>query len=152
MRVRDVMRRSVETVSAMASAENAFRLMRTRKVRHLVATKGGEMVGVLSDRDLQALGSYRQVQSVEEAMTAPAVVAKPEMTLRQAANLLRGRTIGCLPVVERGELVGILTTTDLLELIGRGTERPVAKGKRWILKGRGPRRKSVLGHKNVAVR
>jgi len=152
MRVRDVMRRSVQTVSATASAENAFRLMRTRKVRHLVATKGGEMVGVLSDRDLRALGSYRQVQSVEEAMTAPAVAAKPEMTLRQAANLLRGRTIGCLPVVERGELVGILTTTDLLELIGRGAERPVAKGKRWVLKGRGPRRKSVLGHKNVAVR
>jgi CBS domain-containing protein len=151
MRVRDVMRRSVETVSAMASAENAFRLMRTRKVRHLVATKGGEMVGVLSDRDLQALGSYRQVQSVEEAMTAPAVVAKPEMTLRQAANLLRGRTIGCLPVVERGELVGILTTTDLLDLIGRGVERPAARSKRWVMKGRGPRRKSVVGHKNVVA-
>lgn len=109
------------------------------------------MVGVVSDRDLQALGSYRQVQSVEDAMTAPAVTARPDMTLRQAANLLRGRTIGCLPVVEDGELVGILTTTDLLELVGRGAERPVTKGKRWILKGRGPRRKSVLGHRNVAV-
>lgn len=151
MRVRDVMRRSVETVSATASAENAFRLMRTRKVRHLVATKGGEMVGVLSDRDLQALGSFRQVQSVEEAMTSPAVTAEPGMTLRQAANLLRGRTIGCLPVVDEGELVGILTTTDLLELIGRGAERPAAKGKRWVMKGRGPRRKSVVGHRNVAV-
>lgn len=151
MRVRDVMRRAVETVPATASAENAFRLMRTRKIRHLVATKGGEMVGVLSDRDLQALGSFRQVQSVEEAMTAPAVTAKPGMTLRQAANLLRGRTIGCLPVVEDGELVGILTTTDLLELIGRGAERPVGKGKRWVMKGRGPRRKSVVGHKGVAV-
>ena len=151
MRVRDVMRRSVETVSATASAENAFRLMRTRKVRHLVATKGGEMVGVLSDRDLQALGSFRQVQSVEEAMTSPAVTAEPGMTLRQAANLLRGRTIGCLPVVEEGELVGILTTTDLLELIGRGAERPAVQGKRWVMKGRGPRRKSVVGGRNVAV-
>jgi len=73
------------------------------------------------------------------------------MTLRQAANLLRGRTIGCLPVVEGGELVGILTTTDLLELIGRGAEKPVAKGKRWVLKGRGPRRRSVLGRRDAAV-
>jgi len=151
MRVRDVMRRAVETVPATASAENAFRLMRTRRIRHLVATKGGEMVGVLSDRDLAALGSFRQVHSVEEAMTTPAVTAKPGMTLRQAANLLRGRTIGCLPVVEDGELVGILTTTDLLELVGRGAERPVATGKRWVMKGRGPRRKSVVGRRNVAV-
>jgi CBS domain-containing protein len=65
------------------------------------------------------------------------------MTIRQAANLLRGRTIGCLPVLEDGKLVGILTTTDLLELIGRASERPVSKGKRWVMKGRGARRKAV---------
>ena len=62
--------------------------------------------------------------------------------VRQAANLLRGRTIGCLPVLEDGKLVGILTTTDLLEQIGRGSDRP-AKGKRWVMKGRGPRRKAL---------
>jgi CBS domain-containing protein len=151
MRVREVMRRSVETVPEAASAETALRLMRTRRLRHLVATKGGEVVGVVSDRDLQALGALRSARSVGDAMTAPAVTAKPGMTLRQAANLLRGRTIGCLPVLERGKLVGIVTTTDLLELIGRGAERPVAKGKRWILKGRGPRRKSVAGRRDVAV-
>ena len=83
-------------------------------------------------------------------MTSPAVTASPRMTLRQAANLLRGRTIGCLPVVEGGKLVGILTTTDLLELIGRGIERPTAKGKRWVMKGRGPRRKIIAGRKNMA--
>jgi acetoin utilization protein AcuB len=76
-------------------------------------------------------------------MTSPVVTARPETTLRQAANLLRGRTIGCLPVLEEGRLLGIVTTTDLLELIGRGAERPVAKSRRFILKGRGPRRKSV---------
>jgi acetoin utilization protein AcuB len=77
-------------------------------------------------------------------MSFPVVAGHPEMTLRQAANRLRGRSIGCLPVMEDDELVGILTTTDLLEILGKGVERPAAKGTRWILKGRGPRRKPFV--------
>ena len=151
MRIQDVMTARVETVSSVESAENALQRMRLKRIHHLVATRGGKVVGVVSARDLEALGSFRQVQIVEDVMASPAVTATPKMTLRQAANLLRGRTIGCLPVMDGGRLVGILTITDPLELIGRGVERLVATGKRWIMKGRGPRRKSVIGHKNVAA-
>ena len=45
----------------------------------------------------------------------------PEATVRQAANRLRGRGVGCLAVMDDGRLRGIVTTQDLLELIGRGT-------------------------------
>jgi acetoin utilization protein AcuB len=143
MRVGEVMTRRVETVSAGESAEVARQRMRQKRIRHLVVTSGRDVVGVVSDRDLKEAGSFRQVETVGELMTSPVVTARPETTLRQAANLLRGRTIGCLPVLEEGRLLGIVTTTDLLELIGRGAERPVAKSRRFILKGRGPRRKSV---------
>jgi acetoin utilization protein AcuB len=143
MRVGEVMTPRVETVSAGESAEVAQRNMRQKRIRHLVVTSGRDVVGVVSDRDLKEAGSFRQVETVGELMTSPVVTARPETTLRQAANLLRGRTIGCLPVLEEGRLLGIVTTTDLLELIGRGAERPVAKSRRFILKGRGPRRKSV---------
>jgi acetoin utilization protein AcuB len=152
MRVQDVMTRSVETVSAEESAEKALQRMRVKRIHHFVVTLGRKVLGVVSSRDLESLGSFRQVQVVEEVMTSPAVTATPEMTLRQAANLLRGRTIGCLPVMEEGRLVGILTITDLLEMLGRGVDRPTAKGKRWVMKGRGPRRKSVVGHKDVVAR
>ena len=151
MRVQDVMTRRVESVSAEGSAEGALQQMRSKRIRHLVATRDGKVAGVVSSRDLESLGSFRQVQTVADVMSSPAVTARPDMTLRQAANLLRGRTIGCLPVMDEGKLVGILTITDLLELIGRGVERPVTKGRRWILKGRGPRRKSVVGHKNFVA-
>ena len=60
-------------------------------------------------------------------------------TVREAANLLRGRSIGCLPVFDGDQLAGIVTTSDLLELIGRGVERPVAESTRWTL-GRRPSR------------
>jgi hypothetical protein len=53
--------------------------------------------------------------------------------------------MGCLPVLEGGKVVGIVTTTDLLELIGSGGERPVGKTRRWILKDRGPRRRPFVG-------
>lgn len=150
MRVQEVMSRAVQTVSVAESAENARQRMRTNRIHHLVATRGTEIVGVVSSRDLDSLGSFRQVQTVEDVMASPAVTGAPEMTIRQAANLLRGRTIGCLPVVDGGKLVGILTITDLLQMIGRGVDRPAA-GERRVMKGRGPRQKSVVGHKGFAA-
>jgi len=75
-------------------------------------------------------------QTVEDHMSRRVVTASPEMALRKAANLMRGRSIGCLPVLAEGQLVGIVTTTDLLELIGRGTERPRTNSKRRRLEER----------------
>lgn len=148
MRVGDIMKRKVETISAGEPVGAAVERMRQRRIRHLVVMRGKDLAGIVSDRDLASLtpGDSR----VEDVMSAPAVSATSDMTVRKAANLLRGRSIGCLPVMEDGDLVGIVTTTDLLERIGRGVERPVSRGKRWILKGRGPRRKSVVGHKGFA--
>lgn len=149
MRVEEIMKKRVETIAADEPIIAAVERMRQRRIRHLVVMRGKVIAGIVSDRDL---GALRPGQAfVEDVMSAPAVSATPETTVRKAANLLRGRSIGCLPVMEKnGDLVGIVTTTDLLERIGRGAERPVTRGKRWTLKGRGPRRKSVVGHKGFA--
>jgi acetoin utilization protein AcuB len=147
MRVGEAMTRRVETVSANENARAALQRMRTMRIRHLVVMQGEKLAGVVSDRDV----GFTNDRTVGDVMTVHVVAAAPETTLRQAANLLRGRSIGCLPVIDDGKLVGILTITDLLELLGRGSERPVSKGKRWILKGRGPRRKAVVGRKNFAA-
>ncbi len=144
MRIGEVMTHRVETVPARESAENALRTMRAKRIRHLVVELPGGAVGVVSIRDLESLARDRSAWAVEDVMSAPAATGTPHMTVREAANLLRGRTIGCLPVLDGGKLVGILTTTDLLDLIGRGSERPVSKGKRWVMKSRGPRRKAVV--------
>jgi len=143
IRLRDVMKEQVESISPRESAEAAWTRMRDRRIRHLVVMDSGKVVGVLSDRDVAGAGSLRQIESVGDVMTSPVISGYPEMTLRQAANRLRGHSIGCLPVLDDERLVGILTTTDLLELIGRGIERPVSKGKRRILSSRGPRRKPI---------
>jgi acetoin utilization protein AcuB len=149
MRIQDIMTRKVETIEATENVRAAVERMRMKRIRHLVVLKDGEVGGIVSDGDVRALDPALE-QDAEEVMTGPAVSAAPEMTIRKAANLLRGRSIGCLPVMDEDRLVGIVTASDLLERFGRGVERPVSRGKRWILKGRGPRRKSVVGHKGFA--
>ena len=87
--------------------------------------------------------SVRKGRTVEELMTTHVVTVEPTTTVRKAANLMRGRSIGCVVVTERGRIVGIVTVTDLLELLGRGSDRPVTTAARWTLKHRTPHRKRV---------
>ena len=152
MRVQDFMTKRVETISTGESAEEALARMRRKRIHHLVVTAGKEILGVVSDRDLTERSVEGRQETVEEAMTRGVATASPKMSMRQAANRMRGRGIGCLPVVEGGTLVGIITTTDLLDLIGRGAQGPSPKGRRWILKGRGPRRKLIAGRKGIPAR
>jgi acetoin utilization protein AcuB len=147
MRLVDLMETEVDRIRPDRSADEAWNQMQLRRIHHLVVMDGSELVGVISDRDLggrrgQAL---RRDRTVRDLMTPHVVSAAPTTTVREAANLMRGRTIGCLPVFDKVRLVGIVTTTDLLELIGRGSERPVAESRRWTMKGRGPRRRKAYG-------
>lgn len=129
MRIFEVMTKEVETVAPTFRAADAAARMRLNRIRHLVVKEGRTIVGVLSDRDVRGRSAVDLGQcQVADLMTRSAVAIGPNDTVRAAANLMRGRTIGCLPVVERGRLVGIVTVTDLLELLGRGidrSERPV---------------------------
>lgn len=143
MRVQDVMTRNVKTVSAAATADEAWAVMRMKRIHHLVVTEGRDIAGVISDRDLGGPhgGSMRDTRLVSELMTENIVTIEPDVPVRKAANLLRGRSIGCLVVVHDGRVVGMVTTADLLELIGRGIDRPVAQTQRPPLSHRVPHRK-----------
>jgi acetoin utilization protein AcuB len=141
MRIRDIMSAPVETVGVEASAAAAFERMRAERIRHLVVVEGAAIAGVISERDLGGPHGkvLREGATVGELMTRTPVTVDAELHVKNAANLMRGHSIGCLPVVEEGKLVGIVTVSDLLEAIGKATERPVELGKRWTLKHRGPR-------------
>lgn len=140
MRCNEIMSAGVKTVSSNESAADAYAQMRVAKVHHLVVTAGRDLVGVLSERDLggRSGAALRQRSLVADLMTTNIVTAKPDTSLRDAANLLRGRSIGCLPIVDGRRLVGIVTISDILEIIGRGTYKPSPQGERKTLKRRGP--------------
>jgi CBS domain-containing protein len=144
MRVNEVMTKTVKTIAPTATGEDAWNVMRVNRIHHLVVTNGRSVVGVLSDRDSGGPrgAAVRANNAVADLMTAPAVTVEPTATVRQAANVMRGRSIGCLVVVESGHAVGIVTVSDLLELVGRGLDRGVVTTSRPILRHRVPHRKS----------
>jgi CBS domain-containing protein len=143
VRVQEIMSEAVQTTSPATAAEEAWNLMRIKRIHHLVITEGRRIIGVVSDRDLGGRRgtSVRKNQTVKDLMTEAVVTVPPTTPVRKAANLMRGRSIGCLVVSVAGRAVGIITVADLLELIGRGVERPVATTTRWTLKHRAPHRR-----------
>jgi len=121
MRMRDIMSEAVETIAADATVDDARELMRRQDIRHVVVVKGDAIAGVLSEHDLRR---SEGTSSVRAAMSAPVVTATAQTSLRQAANLMRGNHVSCLPVLdERRRLIGIVTVADLLDLIGKGVTR-----------------------------
>ena len=143
MRVQDVMTPDVRTIGATAAAEEAWQSMRLHRIHHLVVTEGRRIAGIVSDRDIggAAGAAVRKNRRVGDLMTRPAVTVPATTTVRAAANLMRGRSIGCLVVGSASRAEGIITVADLLELIGRGIDRPVASTTRWTLKHRVPHRR-----------
>jgi CBS domain-containing protein len=149
MRVADVMTPHLRTVAADTSADDAWNLMRTQRVHHLVVTDGRRTVGILSDRDTGGArgASVRKNRAVRDLMTSRVVTVPPTTTIRKAANVMRGQSIGCLLVADRTRTLGIVTVSDLLDLLGRGMERTVAPPTtaRRLLQHRAPHKKQHRG-------
>ncbi len=143
LRVQDIMTDRVETVRPGTPAEEAWQLMRANRIHHLVVTNKDGVAGVVSERDIGGPrgARLRRDQTVEALMTPHPVTVEPTIPVRRAANMMRGRAIGCLVVTQKKRVVGIVTVSDLLGLLGRGVERPVVDAKRWTLRHSTPHTK-----------
>ena len=124
--VKDSMTREVVVLSPETTAAEALAICRERRVRHLPVLEEGRLVGIISDRDLRsaapALGDPGRVEAlgklrVSEVMSRDVVSARPDDPIEEAANEMRERRIGCLPVVENDALVGIITSSDVMEAL-----------------------------------
>jgi len=135
LKVRDVMTADPTTLKRNDKLTLADDIMRLGRVRHLpvLDDDGQLLVGIVTQHDLfrdalaQALGYGRHAQrkildtlAVKDVMATDVVTTSPNTSLVEAARLLTERKIGCLPVVENGRLVGILTEGDFVAMIARG--------------------------------
>ena len=126
--VREVMATHPITVRPHETARHAYQLMRDNRFRHLPVVEDGRLVGILSDRDLRPvlLSPGLARARVRELMSEDLTTVGPDTSIEEAASLLVVKKIGCLPVVAQGQLVGIVTETDLLavlvELLGLLTQ------------------------------
>jgi CBS domain-containing protein len=95
----------------------AMQTMLWAEVRHLPVVKSGGVLGVLSEHDtLVVLARSGRRTRVQEAMSAPAVVIEVSADAELAAAIMLERRIGCLPVLDDGALVGMVTRTDIVRL------------------------------------
>ncbi|OGL62147.1 MAG: hypothetical protein A3J27_12980 [Candidatus Tectomicrobia bacterium RIFCSPLOWO2_12_FULL_69_37] len=127
-RVRDIMTTNVVTISLDERLDLVDEIMTSANIRHIPVTKGGSVVGIVSQRDLlrarlSSLGGYssREDQQflrdvdVAEVMTKDVRCADPNESVVHAAKRMIEAKIGCLPVVDKdGELVGLITETDVM--------------------------------------
>jgi len=120
MKVKDIFKPGrVITVNATDTWDQARQTMSWSEARHLPVMRGTAIVGVVTERDLLRHSADRE-RLVEEFMSTPARVTSPEMELGEAEVLMASEKLGCLPVVQGSQLLGILTTTDLLDFHGHG--------------------------------
>ena len=128
----EIMSRGLITVDKNASLRRARRILDQYRIRHLLVMDGKRLVGIVTDRDLrQAAPSSKSPLTISErqefmdelkvveVMSRKLITASPDTTVREAARVMVSEKIGCLPVVNGNQLVGIVTETDLLEMLVR---------------------------------
>ena len=130
MQVREIMSKDIEVVDRNDNLWTVEERMVTKQLRHLPVLEQGEVVGMVTQRDLfkaamsstmgygeKAQQAYLQSVCVKEIMTYPVVTVAPDTSAAAAADMMITIGIGCLPVVDDQQLIGIVTKTDLLRCL-----------------------------------
>ena len=128
MTIAKIMSSAPVVVEPKVPLREAYRVMAEHRIRHIPVVSADGLVGVISDRDVrEALPSPMSPGEamefaaamdripVWEVMAEEVVTVTPRTSLAEAAHMLAGRKIGCLPVLDAGRLVGIVTETDMLQ-------------------------------------
>jgi CBS-domain-containing membrane protein len=130
MKVRELMTTDVATIGRNDELTIADDIIKMKRLRHLPVVEEGRLVGMLTQRDLfhaalstalnfgeKAQKEFLKTVVVKEVMTDEVLTIGPDADVKEAARLLIEHKIGCLPVVESGKLVGLVTETDLLRIV-----------------------------------
>ena len=127
MRVKDLMSGPPITVGPSTLLLDARRLMQEQRIRHLLVVDDARLVGILTDRDIRLnlpspattlsvweLNYLLARMTVADVMKKSVIVVEPMRDAGEAASIILGEKIGALPVVDEGQLVGIVTESDFV--------------------------------------
>jgi CBS domain-containing protein len=116
-RIREAMTADPESIAPRAPVSEAAQLMRSANVGSLPVVEGGRLVGVVTDRDIAvrvvADGHDPNAITVGQVTSAEPVTVEPEHLLEDALRLMARHQVRRLPVVEEGQLVGIVAQADV---------------------------------------
>lgn len=132
MNAAEIMTENVTTVEESTTIGEAFQLMEEQEIRHLPVVRGQEVVGMLSDRDLRALGlslvtdiegmdrlQARFAGKVTDLMSSNVLTVDPETDVQEIVDLMLEEKISAVPVVDEdtGRLAGIVSYVDVLRAV-----------------------------------
>ncbi len=131
--VSKIMATDVVALDRNASLGSAKNIMDRRRLRHFPVVENGNVVGVVSQRDVfraslaSMLGYNERTEkafldnlSIKGIMSDPPITVTADTRISEAARLMVEKKVGCLPVVDGNRLIGLVTDTDFLKVLGGG--------------------------------
>lgn len=129
--VSKIMTTDLVTINHTNSLLDAEKLFEKHKIRHIPVVSNKKIIGILSLTDLLRISfvdtygvddsqvdtAVYNMLSIEQVMVKDPVHIAPSLTIKEVAEILAKKEFHALPVVENGDLVGIVTTTDLLNYL-----------------------------------
>lgn len=130
MFVSDWMTKNVFTAAPDNSISDAVRLMKEKRIKHLPVMRDGKIAGILSDRDIKEFCPSKATSldvyevhyllaktKVIDAMKGNVITTTPDTPVEEAAMVMHNHKIGCLPVVDKDRLVGIISDHDIYRVL-----------------------------------
>jgi len=118
LKVKDVMVTNLITVEAGATVKKAAELMDKHDIGCLIVLSYGNPIGIVTERDMlrRVLLQRRDLAKTKigNVMSAPLIASNPETDIRNAVRLMNERRIKKLPVIDDGQLIGLVSLTDVM--------------------------------------
>jgi len=120
MTIANVMTKSVISIDASMSVNESAKMMEDAKVGAIIVMEHNSPVGIVTDRDFAvkvAAHAYPITSPVKQIMSSPLFSINSNETVRTAADLMHDRKIRKLPVIDDDHVIGIITATDIVNLL-----------------------------------
>lgn len=128
MTIADVMTKSVISVDASMTVNGAAKMMEDAKVGAVIVMENNTPIGIVTDRDFAikiVAHAYQITTPVKQIMSSPLFSISSDESVRTAADLMHDRGIRKLPVMDNENVVGIITATDIVNLLAVCVEEDV---------------------------
>ena len=123
--VRDVMITNIASLDSSSMIKDAAKLMEEKNIGCIIVNQQNLPVGILTERDFVRRIAAKEkslTSSLDEVMSSPLISIGPDETVWEAAESMKVNNIHKLPVIEDSKVIGIITTTDLVEICSVGSD------------------------------
>jgi CBS domain-containing protein len=127
---KDIMTKSVIAVDVSLTVNEAAKMMEDAKVGAVIVMEKNIPIGIITDRDFAikvVAHAYHITTPVKQIMSSPLIATSPDVSVWLVANLMYTKSIRKLPVIDKNKVVGIITSTDLVNQLAVATEEDIRK-------------------------